>query len=311
MLIEDWVLDRFPEATYSTTNLRVNCPFCGDDTGKHLYIQIYGDPVAHCFRCEWRGNIYSLVAEVDNISYGEAILLISVASLSRKRKVVQASSTPEGYISFSSNPSSTEATIVRRYLHSRNIPEATIQAYCGIVPQSWRAWFVFDNFWQGRLIRPGDPKYISAEKAKDDVIWNANALLGHRDIIICEGIISACNAGDNAIALLAKTATPEQLARIIKAAPKSILIMLDADAFAEAMVLMQNLMLEGYAGSIAIAKLAYGDPADCKEYKVLPNSFENRVKMLIDSGISIQSSQYAGIAAPSVKFPDFETLFLR
>lgn len=280
MLIEDWVLDRFPEASYSTTNLRVNCPFCGDDTGKHLYIQVHGDPVAHCFRCEWRGNIYTLVSKVDNISYGEAIIQIATIQFQRRKETVPLRAAPEGYIPFSIGIKlkSLEAEVAYRYLRSRKVPEHIIQQYCGIVPGSWRAWFVFDNFWQGRLLRQGHPKYLSPEAAKNDVLWNAQALIGHKDIIICEGIISACNAGNNSIALLAKTATPEQLARIVKAAPKSILIMLDADAKAEALTLAESLVLSGYTGALSIAQLEYGDPADCKVHTKYPYTFAESIK---------------------------------
>jgi hypothetical protein len=310
MLIEDWVLERFPEAIYSTTNLRVNCPFCGDDTGKHLYIQVYGQPVAHCFRCEWRGNIYTLVAKVDNISYGEAILQVSALQFHRRRKVTTLGAAPEGYAPFSAGIDSFEGEVVHRYLRSRNISESIIRQYCGIVPGSWRAWFVFDNFWQGRLVKPGQPKYLSPESAKNDVLWNAQALIGHRDIIICEGIISACNAGESAIALLAKTATPEQLVRIVKAAPKSILIMLDANAKAEAIVLAESLTLAGYAGALSIAQLEYGDPADCKKYSIHPYTFAEAVRLRMQSpGILRKQNpvKYANI----INFPNFETLFLR
>ena len=311
MLIEDWVLDRFPEASYSTTNLRVNCPFCGDDTGKHLYIQVYGEPVAHCFRCEWAGSIYTLVSKVDNISYGEAILQVSAIQFQRKKPTKELRSAPEGYVPFAGiKLKSVEAEVAHRYLRSRKIPENIIQQYCGIVPKSWRAWFVFDNFWQGRLMRPGNPKYLSPEAAKDDVLWNAQALIGHRDIIICEGIISACNAGNDAIALLAKTATPEQLTRIVKAAPMSILIMLDAAAKAEALVLAENLVLAGYSGSINIAQLEYGDPADCKVYKVIPYTFSEVVKLRMQIPAVLQRN-FTPKNHNIINLPNLEALFLR
>ena len=312
MLIEDWVLDKFPEASYSTTNLRVNCPFCGDDTGKHLYIQVHGDPVAHCFRCEWRGSIYTLVSKVDNISYGEAILQVSTLQFQHKKKTVKLGSAPAGYVPFSAGIKlkSLEAEIVYRYLRSRKVPESTIQQYCGIVPGSWRAWFVFDNFWQGRLIRAGQPKYLSPETAKNDVLWNAQALIGHKDIIICEGIISACNAGNTAIALLAKTATPEQLTRIVKAAPKSILIMLDAEAMAEALTLAESLVLSGYAGAISIAQLEYGDPADCKVYKEFTYTFAESVKLRMKLPATPLKA-YTPKVTNIINLPNFEALFLQ
>lgn len=278
MLIEDWIYSRFPEVKVSGVNLRVNCPYCGDDTKGHLYIRIDGEKnVFHCFRCGKAGIHKTLVAYVDNISIYAAEALIE-SSIARIKPVIKVKTPkPEGYISFNDNPSGIEAKAIIRYLKGRGIPEEIIKTSCGIVPGSYRSWFLFDGFWQGRSIINALPKYISPDFPKDGALWNPDALIGHNSITICEGIISAIHAGSNAIGLLGKEATDSQITRIVHADPASIRIMLDADAIKYSYKLAEKLRYFGYARYIEIAELFFGDPADCQDFSIIPYTFDNIV----------------------------------
>ena len=278
MLIEDWIYSRFPETKVSGVNLRVNCPYCGDDSKGHLYIRIDGEKnVFHCFRCGKKGNHKTLVAYIDNISIYAAEALIESPITRINSAVKPRIPKPEGYISFNENPSGIEAKTVMRYLKCRGISEEVIKTTCGIVPGSYRAWFLFDGFWQGRSIANALPKYMSPDFPKDGALWNPDALIGHNSITICEGIISAIHAGSNAVGLLGKEATDLQVRRIVSADPVSIRIMLDADATKYSYKLAEKLRYFGYARYIEIAELFFGDPADCKDFSIIPYTFDNIV----------------------------------
>lgn len=308
MLIEDWVLETFPGAVYSTDNLRVNCPYCTDDTGKHMYIRIDSAfPVAHCFRCGTAVNIYNLVAHVEGITYGQAMLRISASLRYKRKRQPKEHLELAGFVPIT-RATGIEADIVKRYLLSRKVPVTISSKYCGIVPGSWRAWFVFDGFWQGRLLRSGHPKYMSPTLPKLDVLWNAEALVGHKPITICEGIISACNVGSTAVALLAKTATSMQIDRIVTANPKSITIMLDADAIPEEYTLASQLVQHGYAGNISIAKLDFGDPADCEKYVLEEYNLQTLVAAKLTTALRDSTSHKPFYA--NVDFSDLEALLL-
>ena len=53
--------------------------------------------------------------------------------------------------------------------------------------------------------------------------------------------------------------------------------MLDADATKYSYKLAEKLVYFGYGRYIDIAELASGDPADCKDFSVIPYTFDNIV----------------------------------
>jgi len=58
-----WLMSEFDRVVDTTSDWRVDCPFCSiADTKQHMYVS-KNKPVAHCFRCDWKGSHYSLVKE--------------------------------------------------------------------------------------------------------------------------------------------------------------------------------------------------------------------------------------------------------
>jgi len=291
-MIEKWLNSRFGETRTASggKEIRVCCPFCKarvarPDTKFHLYVSL-DKPVAHCFRCGFSGHHLSLVMSVDGGSYTDALQSIETVapdiglweSLGSPRGLVQGhemASMPDGYVALivaSIRPSSVadhrehpEATAAWRYLMKRNVPLDIITSSFGYVPGTMRVWMlVDDNWWQGRLMVVGDPKYISPPWPKGDSLWNAQALDKYDNIVICEGVFSAIAVGDNAIALCGKTINGAQADRIVEAMGKdsSITIMMDADAIQNAHDAAEVLVRRGYAGGLEIRYMRSGDPAD-------------------------------------------------
>lgn len=263
--------------------VRVNCPFCYGRIGRidekfHMYVsQVH--PVAFCFRCGWQGNYVSLIMSVSGCGYAEALKQLEepTPNVTRFEHIFspmglimghKETSTPSGF-QFVRNPEEVQSTLapeeraVWNYLtRVRGIPKYIVCRNMGWVPGTLRAWILVDtNFWQGRLIVPGEPKYLSSPWPKGDSLWNASALDGVR-LTICEGVFSALAVGSKAIALCGKTLTQPQASRIARSKVKRIRIMLDADATAGAYEMARVLQDAGFSGEIVIHELCQGDPTD-------------------------------------------------
>lgn len=304
--MKGWLTERFGDVMEGSggKEWRVCCPFCRsriglEDTNYHLYVS-KRKHVAHCFRCEWAGNYVSLIMSVDGCSYGKALLQIRQPikdigefgdvenSLYSERGLVKADDlvrTPEGYqpLTFKHNLGCPEYVYeeqaIWRYLESeRSVPRHIMTRSFGWIPGTQRAWCLVDNdWWQGRLIVPGKPKYISPPWPKGDSLWNAHALKRHKDIVICEGVFSAIAVGSDAVALCGKTINEEQAKRIVRNSPRSITVLLDADARKFIGDIVENLLLSGYGGDIKVQYMARGDPADGEFADVVDWCFDMEV----------------------------------
>jgi len=280
-MIIDWLESRFGEVrpTSNGEEYRICCPFCSAKVGKldtkyHMYVSAVR-PVAHCFRCEWKGHYMSLVRSVDGCSYSQALEAIDgvVANAQRldallnpKTSMTQDSySEPNGFRLLTGLEHHPEKSASWRYLRQRDVPIGLIRSCFGYVPGSMRVWMLIDdNWWQGRSLTKMEPKYISPPWPKGDSLWNGRALETHDNIVLCEGVFSAIAVGNGAIALCGKTMNEQQAARISRSTSDDteITIMLDADAIDNAYDMANALRLSGFNGDINIQYMDSGDPAD-------------------------------------------------
>lgn len=312
--IHRWASSRLDNCDIVGTETRVNCPFCAsrigmEDTKRHLHISMV-KPVAHCFRCDWGGHYASLIMSVEGCSYPQAVEYIGspVPDIGRfdglysPRGLVKTDEftcEPVGFTYFYGYwPESIEGKAALSYakkrLNIRKNGEDILNKF-GYVPGSNRLWILIDEwFWQGRLITDGyGVKYISPPWPKGDSLWNAEALEIYEHITICEGVFSAYHAGPKAVGLCAKSATREQVIRIVSASPESITIMLDAGAGGESIELSKMLIREGYNGTIYFHWLYKGDPANSLKGFTVKHDWSTRVGLELDSNLKslrLQSS---------------------
>lgn len=305
-MIREWLESAVGDVIEASNGneLRINCPFCESRIGKpdvkhHMYVST-ASPVAMCFRCTWQGNYISLIISVSGCSYAEALKQLESQSptpnVARFEKLFspcgmvtgpKISYKPDGFCALSAHDDLTkEALAVRNYLINRRmIPQAIVYKYMGWAPGTNRAWILIDSdFWQGRLIIPGDPKYISPPWPKGDALWNAGALEG-RHAIICEGVLSAIAVGSNALALCGKTITQPQAKRIARSRVGSITIMLDADATRYSYDIAKALEENGYSGVLKIHELEQGDPTDGLEGRVVGYDLQSQVRSRIFAAV--------------------------
>ncbi len=282
-----WLCRHF-DVKHHQDDYAVCCPFCQDDDGFHLYVNKHR-PVAHCFRCDWRGNYISLIMAVDVCSYVDA--LVHIKNPVTDIKLYDSAgvdtapddmhSRPPGFI-YLRETVALEGKIVRAYLYKRKVPLRLVNKYFGIVPGTNRVWILIDkNWWQGRLIISGEPKYISPAWQRGDSLWNYEALTACRDVVVCEGVFSAIAVGDNAVALCSKQMSDAQAQRIANAYPDSIMIMLDYGAEDEAYEVADMLSYVGYGGSISIQYMLCGDPADGVMSHVTDASWASKVEYML------------------------------
>jgi hypothetical protein len=128
--------------------------------------------------------------------------------------------------------------------------------------------------WQARALVPNDdPKYYTAHGLKkSQVLYGLHRVTEKGPAIIVEGPTDAWRVGRNAIALLGKTASSEQLKLIREhLVGRPLVVMLDSDAESEARHLVEQLasqrrrsLLRTDSARVVLAELPPGlDPGDC------------------------------------------------
>lgn len=298
----NWMLNNLDDVIIQdlSNEIQVNCPFCmyrrnSPDIKHHMYVNKY-NRLAHCFRCDWRGNWISLIMEFEGCSYTEALLKISsrplledyqeaVNRLKSNYDIHEIASIddpfPKGFISLDrDNNDSFLGKIAIAYLKRRGIPEDFIYSgIFGIVSGVMRVYILAsDTYWQGRTLLNSDGvrKYQNPQKDIGDTLglWDISGLneyinsLGP-DLYVCEGLFSALamiRRGIPALALLGKYARKEQLERF-RTIDKNIVIMLDSDAIEDAWKIAEDLNNIG-VHDVRVAQLKEGDPETCEDYIV-------------------------------------------
>ena len=283
-MVENWLESRFEISYANSGDVRIDCPFCLGRTGRpdakaHMYVSVQ-KPVAHCFRCEWVGHHVGLIMSVDGCSYTQALEQLAVKaqvrdfdSIYSPRGLVNARQYikyPVGFLPLGGDPYSLESAAVYAYLrmrlrHIRVRLEDIPRWRFGYVPGTNRLWILVDeDYWQGRAIVNGEPKYLNPPWPIGQSLWNGSALSSStiRNIVICEGVFSAMAVGSHAVAVLGKRITDSQARRIVAARKFSITVMLDADAGEEAVEVCKRLTFCGFEGRLKIHSLKRGDPCD-------------------------------------------------
>lgn len=263
---------------------RVCCPFCHDDNF-HLYIHyLYGTvgkdgrPVllAHCFkRCledpDNRRKLSEMILSSGPIHYEtpkDHLELKEVFPELQKIKLPMS-------LSMSNLPDSHVAV---KYLESRGFSrEIQNKYYLHFSPcierieKMLRNRIIIPIFfdkrlvgWQARTIEEGKkPKYYTMPGLrKSGLLYNLDNAVNAPYIVITEGVTDAWKVGDGAVSLLGKTLSREQ-GRILKerCKGKPIFILLDPDAFDDAMAIAKS--LKGHQGPVKVIRLQkYSDPGE-------------------------------------------------
>jgi len=306
MNIENWVYSEFDDVLlYGNTDLRVNCPFCvnsgkADDIEHHLYISLVKQ-VAHCFRCGYKAGWTRLVVNVTGCDYHEVSGIVGYDDITplyrllEKRQPVQSapSDMPDDFMMLDQAIKSDSAAIranamlVSTYVMHRLKGVSNWRTYLsqfGILTSNGWGKLVMPverGWWQHRhvLYNYDGPKYISCSAEKGDRLYNYRALERNSEVLIAEGIISACHLGASAVALCGKEATPKQVSRLCKSRVGTFVLCLDSDARDETYTLARALFTRGKR--VLVRLYTHGDPAECNDYEELEWNFASAVLLAL------------------------------
>jgi len=237
----------------------LRCPRCGGV--EHLYVNV-AKRCGHCFRCGWSPGAVDLVAALDGVPRAQAAARVFgpgaqegrtvLAELEELRQRVRGAGArtaraseaapeielPTAYLSLSvQHDLQTEVSLApyRAYLARRRVPEARIarhQIGCALVGR-YTGRVILPVHLDGRVVAfqarditgRSKAKYLGPPGARlGDALFNLDAARRFPSIVVCEGIISAICAGENAVASFGKALKPNQVALLVEAArPVTIL----------------------------------------------------------------------------------------
>jgi hypothetical protein len=117
------------------------------------------------------------------------------------------------------------------------------------------------GYWQGRGIYDWvKPKYLNPKEPGRDVLFNRSALERYDEVAITEGAFSSMAIGENAVALIRKDPTQEQIEMLVGSKPARYIVALEPGAFGTMRKVMDALRRNGK--EVIVWKYGIGDPAD-------------------------------------------------
>jgi hypothetical protein len=221
--------------------LRVDCPFC-NDSKHHMYIDSdQSHPVYHCFKCDAKGNWFSLVMNMTGMTYIQALgelyakpRMVNFEGITsgKQVKLSQVVTLPDGFHNLMDGTD--EARLMRNYLHKRGFGVYHIDRYNIGHSSEHPARIIIPiegEYWQGRrLYDYMRPKYLNPDVPADNVIFNATALEMFDEVVVCEGAFSAMTIGDNGIALIGKACPPPKFERLASAKTSKYVLAVEPEA---------------------------------------------------------------------------------
>lgn len=286
------------------SDLRVECPFCIDrygtpDTKGKLHISINPDrPLVHCFRCDYSTNWFGLVRDITGGSHVDVLGALyvppDVSDFQNVRdRFVRSEGDiskdigvdlPEDFQTLCGNSTGPLVVRARMYAQSRGFGKKYWRKYnLGVAKsQGWRIIVpVEGDYWQARaLFKWMVPKYTNPKAESRHYLFNPGALR-YNEVVVCEGAFSAMAVGDNATALLRKSATSQQIRRFLDSDVDTFIIALEPEAFPSMQSLADKLKSRGR--TVLIWKYEEGDPADSgPDPEVLEYTMRNKVRLMLD-----------------------------
>ena len=240
--------------------MKSKCPYCGRDLKFGINL---GMNRCNCFRCGEHPSTIDLVLYLENLdNYSQVIQLLDKEEYSgyifKEEKIELRGKRdlylPEGF-KLLNQGDSTLAKMARAYVTKRgfNVEDlskrgwgyGTKDKYFGylIIPFHEHGQLVYFN---ARLFAGNGPRYNNPDASesglgKSFIIYNKDALDMYRSIFLCEGAINAQTMGDRGIASGGKKLSRYQINEMIKSPAEKFIILLDPDAYKEAIDLALKL----------------------------------------------------------------------
>jgi len=234
--------------------MKGTCPMCNADKKYGVHLE---DNKTHCFKCEYIDRPIEVVLKLENFStFNEAWAYIKafegadyletpVQYLPEKNAIL-----PEGF-SLINLGDGLYGRYARRYMKSRgfDILELALRGigYCRRGRHKGR--IIIPYYESGKLIYYNSRLFIASGKKFDNptieelgvgktmVLYNVDALSIYEDIFLVESATDSLTLGEDCIAAGGKVLSTYQITKILKSPIHSITIILDPDAWYEAILL--------------------------------------------------------------------------
>jgi DNA primase len=281
------------------TDVRVNCPFCeyevgSEDLKAHLHVSLVKE-VCHCFRCNYSKSWAGLVMEITGFDYAQALGELYRPPKPSKFDEIKGlwdEDIPEvpnvalpADFSLLEEGKSVLAARAKRYMMRRGFKKYHWERYGLGVAKSIGIRIIIPiegDYWQARaIIQLIKPKYINPKSESKKVLFNPGALESYKEVVICEGAFSAMAVGDNAIALVGKSATRAKLERLKQSDVEHFIVTIEEGAERDMFQLSDE--LTGVGKQVTVWQYNEGDPADSTDYNVKPYDFGTKLKFLLES----------------------------
>ena len=273
---------------------RFNCVICGD-TRKRMFIS-RTNLMMYCQNCGWKGHFINFIKLIEKVSTGKEAfnILNNIGSIVSPKtfqsttqeevKPNRESIEPPEFLR-SILDGSIDSSYPIQYLVSRGFGIETMKyyqiGYC--VKGKYRHRIIIPIFEDNRLVYYVARSYVDnyrkvinpPNSLKSLWIFNLNNAINYDCIIISEGWADAMSIGANAVALLGKTISDDQLSKLRLYNTKKFVVFLDDDALLSAIELANKLTLCGLDVDLVMTPEGMGDPNDLMLSNNLEYVFQN------------------------------------
>jgi hypothetical protein len=116
----------------------------------------------------------------------------------------------------------------------------------------WQCRYVGDVDWKAR----GIPKYYNRPNmARRLMLYNFDTAKKHPYVVVTEGPMDAWSVGESAVAMFGKHPSVRQLTMLCENWDKAIIVLLDGDAWDDAVEITERLRQESYKGTVIPVRL--------------------------------------------------------
>jgi len=256
-----------------------DCPVCSHEIkgldkgdGKGNLEVNYGYHVYKCWACsethDTRGTLYKLIKSYGTKGDLKRYRLVNPNIEIKKKEVKEIKGLPKDFIPLSEENDSYEYKKALEYLTKRNIGMDIIEkyniGYCEQGDYSHRVVFpsydIHDdiNYFLGRSYEKYTKlKYKNPEIPKTEIIFNEGKINWDSNIYIVEGVFDHIVV-PNSIPMLGKVISDDLFSKLVKNAECKVIILLDSDAYSDALKLYKKLNSTKLHDRVYIIKLPKG-----------------------------------------------------
>jgi DNA primase len=232
---------------------RSDCFECGGKFSMGIHLE---ERRAHCFKCAMRKTPIEILMEMEGFTtIAQATQYLNIQqeyeyyeSYARTgKREIKPVELPESF-NILSQGNGTYGRAARHYITKRgfHVDKLSLKGVGYCTSGEYAGYIIFPFYCKGKLIYFQGRHYIgmgpkmknpSTEAfgiGKEQIIYNQDALYIYNHIYTVESITNAETLGDRAIATLGKSISQYQLSHLIASPCKSVTLLLDPDAYKEA-----------------------------------------------------------------------------